>query len=197
MRGILLDIETKKDANSVARQGAESAQKNIIQCECDYRYEEGGKVRPVPLVLRPSLPILCSSGQIQCYCCDTWQHNHCYGFVFREPWKYHVCYQCLFGTRHKDRLNEMRELAEFRRALWLLYEKEPKNRHSFAENLGESRHDSRLRHILTVTGLDQKATSKLVDRLKREGFLPKSRGTRIMEPVKSGTSSSSKLSYLF
>lgn len=73
---------------------------------------------------------------MQCDCCDMWQHYHCYGFFLGAPGKDHYCYQCLLEDSEKQRLDDLRRLAQFRRALFILYEKEPHSQRALMELLG-------------------------------------------------------------
>ena len=71
------------------------------------------------------------------------QHLHCYGFIVHQPGDEHYCYQCLLEDSEQERLVEMKELARFRRALWMLYDGDdndptPCTQNSLAEKLSQS-----------------------------------------------------------
>lgn len=73
---------------------------------------------------------------MQCRCCSTWQHDHCYGFDLANPKHQHYCYQCLLESSDEPRLEQLKVLARFRRALWMAYEKGyPSSQKKFAEIL--------------------------------------------------------------
>ncbi|KAL2040969.1 hypothetical protein N7G274_006427 [Stereocaulon virgatum] len=120
--------------------------RHIVRCQCGIDREEGPQM-------------------MQCACCGTWQHYHCYGFIIDQPREQHYCYQCLLEDSPRDRLSHMEELAYFRRALWIIYDREdmelarytPK---SFAQKLGCD---------------DIKQGAKLIARLKNEGFLSRAK----------------------
>ena len=95
---------------------------------------------------------------MQCGCCGTWQHYHCYGFVLQKPrLDQHFCYKCLLEEWDIPRLDELAELAAFRRAVWILYDRKPSSEKKFQEQYGE------------YVWKDKLAST--VKRLKREGFL--------------------------
>lgn len=80
---------------------------------------------------------------MQCACCGTWQHFHCYGFIIDLPREQHYCYQCLLEDSPRDRLSDMEQLAYFRRALWIIYDQEDIESarytpRSFVQKLGQS-----------------------------------------------------------
>lgn len=94
-----------------------------INCECGHdKFEED---------------VIC------CDNCDEWQHTDCYGFASAQDTRipdYHVCYSCLLGKNEGKLLEEMRNMALFRRALkiiWRLGNFPPSNK-AFANKLGAS-----------------------------------------------------------
>lgn len=78
---------------------------------------------------------------MQCQCCDAKQHSHCYGFALEEPREPHFCYQCLVPESDRFRLEKLKSLARFRRALWIVYtEGYPQLETAFAQRLRPSRY---------------------------------------------------------
>ena len=73
--------------------------------------------------------------QLQCICCLKLQHYYCYGFALETQVNEHYCYQCLLEDTHETLLGDMKSLAIFRRALWVLYEKHPSSPAEFAQEL--------------------------------------------------------------
>ena len=107
----------------------------IVRCECSCDREE------LPMVL--SIPPAASNCyannqvcQLQCICCRKLQHYHCYGYARETHVPEHYCYQCLLEDTHAPLLGDMKSLAIFRRALWILYEKNPSSPADFAQKLG-------------------------------------------------------------
>lgn len=92
-----------------------------INCECgDERYEED---------------------TVCCDNCDEWQHTDCYGFTSAKDIRipdYHVCYSCLLGKNEGKLLEEMRNMALFRRALKTIRNQGtfPSSNKIFANKLG-------------------------------------------------------------
>ena len=113
---------------------------------------------------------------MQCKCCDTWQHYHCYGFLTNAPSEEHFCYQCLLEESNEASLNDLRRLAQFRRALFILYEKEPHSQNAFMKLLGRSAGDVIFSLSNSIIDFDARAMRELVRRLKNEGFLTTSTG---------------------
>ena len=106
----------------------------VVRCECSCDREE------LPMVL--SLPLAASNSyannqvcQLQCICCRKLQHYHCYGYAQETHVPEHYCYQCLLEDTHATLLEDMKSLAIFRRALWILYEKNPSSPADFAQKL--------------------------------------------------------------
>ena len=116
---------------------------------------------------------------MQCDCCGTWQHYHCYGFLHEHPGKNHFCYQCLFEDVDKPRLEDLKRLAQFRRALFVLYEEKPRSQSALMKILGESIRQSVLGASHQSTEFDARAMRELVRRLKNEGFLRRNAGTAL------------------
>lgn len=95
--------------------------KDHINCECgDEKLEED---------------------MICCDNCDEWQHTECYGFASAKDTRipdYHVCYSCLLGKNEAKLLEEMRNMALFRRALKTIWRQGsfPSSNKIFANKLG-------------------------------------------------------------
>lgn len=87
----------------------------VVRCECSCDLEE-----------RPML---------QCTCCQKLQHYHCYGFALETQVNEHHCYHCLLEDTHRALLEDMKSIAIFRRALWILYEENPSSPAEFAQKL--------------------------------------------------------------
>ena len=105
-----------------------------VRCECSCDWEE------LPMVLCLSLTAsICHAehlvSQLQCVCCRKLQHHYCYGFVLEMHVLDHYCYQCLLEDTHVALFGDMKSLAIFRRALWILYEKNPSSPADFAQKL--------------------------------------------------------------
>lgn len=62
--------------------------------------------------------------QVECEYCFTWQHLHCYGYRGTKVLEHqtHVCYRCLLEGTEDALLLKITELAQVRRALWILYD---------------------------------------------------------------------------
>ncbi|KAL9044019.1 MAG: hypothetical protein Q9214_002815 [Letrouitia sp. 1 TL-2023] len=118
-----------------------------IRCQCGYGKEEGVSM-------------------IQCFCCFTWQHLHCYGFLNGVPWKTHACYQCLFGVSDRPRFHKLAKLVRMRRALWVLDEEKPESQGALAKALD--------------LGSGESSVSVLVRRMKKEGYLKPVRGSDLI-----------------
>ena len=106
----------------------------VVRCECSCDREE------LPMVL--SLPLAASDYyahnqvcQLQCICCHKLQHYHCYGYARETYVSEHYCYQCLLEDTDATLLGDMKSLAIFRRALWILYENNPSSPADFAQKL--------------------------------------------------------------
>ena len=103
-----------------------------------------------------------------------------------QPGDQHLCYQCLLGDLQKDRLERMKQLARFRRALWVIYDRDEDDsarytQKSFAEKLGQSNQGERYPLTKNVVGYDTKIAAFLIARLKREHFLTQA---KFPSPVK-------------
>ncbi|MCJ1333678.1 DNA binding protein [Thelotrema lepadinum] len=70
------------------------------RCDCEFDKKEGNMV--------------------QCDCCDTWQHRHCYAIDEQDLGTIHVCYTCLLEDAEMPLLQEMRSLARKRRICWTI-----------------------------------------------------------------------------
>ena len=114
----------KKSLRNVAHQlaqkaGSRTKSGQIILCQCGYAKEEGDMV--------------------QCSCCDTWQHLHCYGYTGNDDARLpneHICYWCLLGDNEKATYKKLGELAIKRRGMHLAMQKGLKSQTEFAEDLG-------------------------------------------------------------
>ena len=94
----------------------------------------------------------------------------------------------------QERLAEMRELARFRRALWMLYDGDdndsaPCTQNSLAEKLSLSVLWVWGSNANITLGVDHKVGAQLTRRLKEEGYL--TRG-RIPRPVKTAAQVSTR-----
>lgn len=104
-----------------------------VRCECSCDQEEQLMVLHSPATAR-----ICHANkvtQLQCICCQKLQHYHCYGFALETDVHEHHCYQCLLEDTHDAVLGDMKSIAIFRRALWILYEKDPSSPAEFAQKL--------------------------------------------------------------
>lgn len=91
----------------------------------------------------------------------------------------HFCYQCLLEDGDEPRLEQLKSLAQFRRALWIAYEQNSINTqmefqtrsgkfiicHAFLVKQGE-----RLTRYY-LEGFDSQTAASLVQRMEHEGFL--------------------------
>ena len=77
--------------------------------------------------------------QIQCDCCDTWQHKHCYALESRSLDDAHACYSCLLEDGEKKLLAKMSEGVRRRRLCWLIERKAvPATEGEFATAAGKA-----------------------------------------------------------
>ncbi|KAL6717506.1 hypothetical protein ACLMJK_005421 [Lecanora helva] len=143
LRGKVLKMQVKREYDLARQQTPAANNQDIVRCQCGHPEEEGA--------------------MMQCECCDTWQHQHCYGYLHQSPGKEHFCYQCLLEDRDESRLDDLKRLAQVRRTLFILYEKEPPSQTAF----------------MRLLGLGSKTTKELMGRLEREGFLHKTPGTTL------------------
>ena len=127
-KGIEMSIKSDKQKWVATQDGG------AVRCECSCDREE------LPMVL--SLPLAASNCyannqvcQLQCICCRKLQHYHCYGYARETHVPEHYCYQCLLEDTNATLLGDMKSLAIFRRALWILYEKNPSSPADFAQKL--------------------------------------------------------------
>ena len=59
--------------------------------------------------------------QVQCFCCSTWQHLHCYGYTCSDDPRLpdeHFCYWCLLGDTGTSNYTALQEIAVERRAMY-------------------------------------------------------------------------------
>lgn len=87
------------------------------QCTCGVDIKEG---RMVSLAETGNFAGDLLSQQIQCDCCDTWQHRHCYAVEKVSLGETHVCYKCLLEDSEEELLRNMQQIARLRRALWII-----------------------------------------------------------------------------
>ena len=118
-----LEMIAKREVLRIARPETSAKQvEYTVRCECGFGREEADMVRGI--VIKSGCAFVDSGEQMQCGCCDTWQHGHCYGFVARKPCDEHFCYRCVLENSDVDRLQGLKGLAKFRRAIWLAYQGE-------------------------------------------------------------------------
>lgn len=127
--------------------------------------------------------------QLQCDCCCTWQHYHCYGFTVEvpRPGDEHFCYNCLLAETDEFSLAKLRRLARFRRALWILYNEGTGSlsQSAFAKLLRRSSLGSLdWKQAELSTDYDGKATAQIVQQMKDEGYLVRSTRSKLV-PVDS------------
>ena len=127
--------------------------------------------------------------QLQCDCCNTWQHYHCYGFAVELPrqGEAHFCYQCLLEGTDEVSLAKLRWLAQFRRALWILYHEDSGSlsQPAFGKLLRRSPFGSSdCKRAKQSTDYDGKTTAQIVQQMKDEGYLVRSTRSRLV-PVNS------------
>ena len=125
-----MEMSVKKDK----QQWTAVQDDQVVRCECSCDWEE------LPMVLSfPLAANVCYAkhevSQLQCICCQKSQHYHCYGFAAETHVHEHYCYQCLLEDTHSALLGDMKSLAIFRRALWILYERTPSSPAEFAQKL--------------------------------------------------------------
>ncbi|SLM33351.1 Zinc finger, RING/FYVE/PHD-type [Lasallia pustulata] len=134
--GRLAELAKKHKGNMQrSERDAQDAEKQVVQCQCAWGNEEGDMV--------------------ECECCYTWQHLHCYGYRGTRPLEHdtHVCYRCLLEGTEDALLLKITELARVRRALWVIYDED----------------FSRSNKTVSQTLLHVK--SQVIKRLKDEGFV--------------------------
>ena len=126
--------ELEMSIKSEKQKWAATQDGRAVHCECSCDREE------LPMVLSLQLAAgKCYTNsrvcQLQCTCCRKLQHYHCYGYAPETHVPEHYCYQCLLEDTHATLLGDMKSLAIFRRALWILYEKNPSSPADFAQKL--------------------------------------------------------------
>lgn len=138
--------------------GAAKGAEDHINCECgDEAFEED---------------VIC------CDNCDEWQHIDCYGFASAKDTRipdYHVCYSCLLGKNEGKLLEEMRNMALFRRALKTIWRQGnfPPSNKMFANKIGVSSSSPTISHLINgrVIGCDLPTALQITRRLENEGFI--------------------------
>lgn len=123
-RGKIFNSGSSARKNRVVEKGTgNKGYEDHINCECgDDKFEED---------------VIC------CDNCDEWQHTDCYGFTSAKDIRipdYHVCYSCLLGKNEGKLLEEMRNMALFRKALRIIWNQGsfPSSNKVFANKLGVS-----------------------------------------------------------
>ena len=108
--------------------------------------------------------------QVQCDCCDTWQHRHCYALDGQDLASIHVCYVCLLEDSEKPLLREMRSLSRMRRICWTIRNRAiSASEQALAELLGNLHRITRyLSCKLRQVGYSKRELSPLLRDLKKE-----------------------------
>ena len=125
-----MEMRVKRDK----KRWAATQDGRVVRCECSCDREEQPMVLSLPLAANNCYANnqVC---QLQCICCRKLQHYHCYGYAQETHVPEHYCYQCLLEDTHATLLGDLKSLAIFRRALWILYEKNPSSPADFAQKL--------------------------------------------------------------
>ena len=157
-------LESKQELLNYRSENSIVVGENEVRCECTNNREEGSMVYLERRCLWSERALTLM--QVQCDICDYWQHYHCYGFQSRKPKEIHVCYTCLVVSSDKPRLQDLEDLARYRRALWFLYGQDsgqsqdyPKSQTSYGKMIGDS----------------LESTRAIMYRLREEGFLPRAK----------------------
>lgn len=117
------EIDQKRETFRMQLRKLRGEPRKKVHCECGFSKDEGEMVCWNSLVSKRSLLPDHRMRQLQCDCCNAWQHYHCYGFTVElpRPGEAHFCYHCLLEGTDEFSLAKLRRLARFRRALWILY----------------------------------------------------------------------------
>lgn len=126
--------ELEMDVKREKQQWTATRDDQVVRCECSCDQGE------LLMVIRFSLTASAfyakhQVSQLHCICCLKLQHYHCYGFALNTHINEHYCYQCLLEDTHGQLLGDMKNLAIFRRALWILYEQSPSSPEDFSQKL--------------------------------------------------------------
>lgn len=149
----------KRAPGEIINKSIGDTKKDHINCECgDEKFEED---------------------TICCDNCDEWQHTDCYGFASAKDTRipdHHVCYSCLLGKSEGKLLEEMRNMALFRRALRTIWRQGsfPSSNKAFANRLGvfpSATMNSFPRSNSRVIGCDLPTALQITRRLENEGFI--------------------------
>lgn len=110
--------------------------------------------------------------QIQCDCCDTWQHRHCYALCDQNLASTHVCYRCLLGDMEAPLLAKLGCFSRMRRICWVIrYQGHPKSESAFAKKLGIAATVFWGVQTLNTVGHNKKELSAMLRDLKSEGIV--------------------------
>ncbi|CBX94363.1 hypothetical protein IAQ61_009931 [Plenodomus lingam] len=99
---------------------------HVIKCACGHAEDEGDS--------------------ILCQFCHKWQHLHCMGYTGKNDAKIpstYLCYECLLGQEERS-LQQQRERAVYRRALWLLRQTNFENAQTFGRAINYSEHEAKM-----------------------------------------------------
>ncbi|KAF2849987.1 hypothetical protein T440DRAFT_121570 [Plenodomus tracheiphilus IPT5] len=100
---------------------------------------------------------------ILCQFCDKWQHLHCMGYSGKSDRRIpstYLCYECLLAEENQC-MQQQRERAVYRRALWLLQQTSFEHAQAFGRAINYTEHEAKIvMHALRQHGILKKTSQR-------------------------------------